>query len=614
MRTILRYYKKYIPFVCIIVAVLFGQVITELLLPTYMSDIINNGIVPGDMDHIKHVGIIMIFIAAIAGACSITGSLFASLTAAKSACRIRKDLFRKVTEFSTAEFEKFSTASLITRSTNDIQMVQQATVMCLRMMLFAPIMGIGAVFMSLKTSVSLSWTVGLALLCVCGLMVFSFVTVFPRFKVMQEKLDRINLIMKERLSGTLVVRAFRTEKQEEDRFDFANIDLTKLYIFVNKCLAFMMPTLTFIMSGVGILIVWAGAHLIDAQQLLIGDMLAYLQYAMHVIMSFMFVTMIFIMLPRAAVSAKRIAEILNTEITVKDPEDAKAELPEMSRDLVEFRDVEFKYPDSDEAALEGISFTAKPGETTAIIGGTGSGKSTLINLIPRFYDVTGGQILLDGIDLRDMQQKELRSHIGMVPQQGTLFSGTIESNLKYGDENASREDLVRACEIAQAMDFINEKSDGFDEEVAQGGTNVSGGQKQRLCIARALVKNPEVLIFDDSFSALDFATDKALRKALKENMSDKTIIVVAQRINTILEAEQILVLDEGKIVGKGSHEELLKTCDVYKEIALSQLSESELGISTEERAAEREKLAARAAERLGAKAGSPAPEGGEING
>lgn len=614
MRTILRYYKKYIPFICIIVVVLFGQVITELLLPTYMSDIINNGIVPGDMDHIKHVGIIMIFIAAIAGACSITGSLFASLTAAKSARRIRKDLFRKVTEFSTAEFEKFSTASLITRSTNDIQMVQQATVMCLRMMLFAPIMGIGAVFMSLKTSVSLSWTVGLALLCVCSLMVFSFLTVFPRFKVMQEKLDRINLIMKERLSGTLVVRAFRTEKQEEDRFDFANIDLTKLYIFVNKCLAFMMPTLTFIMSGVGILIVWAGAHLIDAQQLLIGDMLAYLQYAMHVIMSFMFVTMIFIMLPRAAVSAKRIAEILNTEITVKDSENAKADLPENSRGLVEFRDVEFKYPDSDEAALEGISFTAKPGETTAIIGGTGSGKSTLINLIPRFYDVTGGQILLDGTDLRDMQQKELRSHIGMVPQQGTLFSGTIESNLKYGDENASREDLVRACEIAQAMDFINEKADGFDEEVAQGGTNVSGGQKQRLCIARALVKNPEVLIFDDSFSALDFATDKALRKALKESMSDKTIIVVAQRINTILEAEQILVLDEGKIVGKGSHEELLKSCAVYKEIALSQLSERELGISAEERAAEREKLAARATERLGAKAGSPAPEGGEING
>ncbi|MCQ2546807.1 MAG: ABC transporter ATP-binding protein/permease [Clostridia bacterium] len=605
MKTVLRYYKKYIPFICIVVAVLFGQVITELLLPTYMSDIINNGIVAGDMDHIKHVGIIMIFIAAIAATCSITGSLFASMTAAKSARAIRKDLFRKVTAFSTAEFEKFSTASLITRSTNDIQMVQQATVMCLRMMLFAPIMGIGAVFMSLKTSVSLSWTVGLALICVCGLMVFSFITVFPKFKVMQEKLDRINLIMKERLSGTLVVRAFRTEKQEENRFDFANIDLTKLYIFVNKCLAFMMPTMTFIMSGVGILIVWAGAHLIDAQQLLIGDMLAYLQYAMHVIMSFMFVTMIFIMLPRAAVSAKRIAEVLNTETSVNDPEDAKA--AEKAAGLVEFRDVNFSYPDSDEKALQGISFTAMPGQTTAIIGGTGSGKSTLINLIPRFYDATDGQVLLGGIDVREMTQKELRSHIGLVPQQGTLFSGTIESNLKYGDENASREDLIRACEIAQAMDFINEKPKGFEEEVAQGGTNVSGGQKQRLCIARALVKKPDVLIFDDSFSALDFATDRALRKALKDSIGNSTFIIVAQRINTILDADKIIVLDDGEMVGCGTHEELIKSCDVYREIALSQLSEKELGISEEERAREREKLDAIAMRR-------PLPEGGEING
>ncbi|MDO4177114.1 MAG: ABC transporter ATP-binding protein [Bacillota bacterium] len=606
MKTILRYYKKYIPFVCIVVAVLFGQVITELLLPTYMSDIINNGIIAGDMDHIKHVGIIMIFIAAIAASCSITGSLFASMTAAKSARLIRKDLFRKVTAFSTAEFEKFSTASLITRSTNDIQMVQQATVMCLRMMLFAPIMGIGAVFMALKTSVSLSWTVGLALLCVCGLMVFSFVAVFPKFKVMQEKLDRINLIMKERLSGTLVVRAFRTEKQEEDRFDFANIDLTRLYIFVNKCLAFMMPTMTFIMSGVGILIVWVGAHLIDAQQLLIGDMLAYLQYAMHVIMSFMFVTMIFIMLPRAAVSAKRIAEVLNTETTVNDPEDAKT-VDAAAAGLVEFRDVDFSYPDSDEKALQGISFTAMPGQTTAIIGGTGSGKSTLINLIPRFYDATEGQVLLGGIDVREMTQKELRSHIGMVPQQGTLFSGTIESNLKYGDENASREDLIKACKIAQAIDFINEKPKGFEEEVAQGGTNVSGGQKQRLCIARALVKKPDVLIFDDSFSALDFATDKALRKALKENIGNSTFIIVAQRINTILDADKIIVLDDGEMVGCGRHEELLKSCDVYREIALSQLSEKELGISEEEREKEREKLNALAMRR-------PLPEGGEIDG
>ncbi|MDD4200356.1 MAG: ABC transporter ATP-binding protein [Eubacteriales bacterium] len=606
MRTILHYYKKYIPYILITMVVLFVQVIAELLLPTYMADIIDNGIVVGDMDHIKQVGIIMIIVAALAGACSITGSLLASVTAAKSARRIRKDLFRKVTEFSSAEFGKFSTASLITRSTNDIQMVQQATVMFLKMMMFAPIMGIGAVFMALRTSVSLSWTVGLALICVCGLMVFSFIAIFPRFKVMQEKLDRINLIMKERLSGTLVVRAFRTEKQEEDRFDLANLDLTKLYIFVNKCMAFMMPTLTFIMSGVGILIVWAGAQLIDAQQLLIGDMLAYLQYAMHVIMSFMFVTMIFIMLPRAAVSAKRIAEVLNTEITVKNPENAKAGTA-ARKGMVEFRDVDFKFPDSEEAVLSGISFVARPGETTAVIGGTGSGKSTLINLIPRFYDVSRGQILLDGTDIRDMEQIELRSHIGLVPQKGVLFSGTIESNIKYGDENASREDMIRACEIAQAMDFINEKPLRFDEEIAQGGSNVSGGQKQRLCIARALVKNPEVLIFDDSFSAIDFATDKALRKALKENMVDKTIIVVAQRINTILDAEQIVVLDEGKIVGSGGHKQLLESCEVYREIALSQLSEEELGISEAQHAGEQKRLDEIAMRSL-------LPRGGEING
>ena len=581
MKSVLAYYKKYIPFVLIIIVALFGQVVCELLLPNYMSDIINKGIVAGDQDQIVHTGTIMIFIAAAAAVCSITGTLFASLTAAKAVRRIRKDLFHKVTRFTAAEMDKFSTASLITRSTNDAQMVQQATIMSLRMMLFAPLMGIGAVIMALRTSTALSWTILLALACVCGLMVFSFIAVFPKFRVMQEKLDRVNLILKERLSGTLVVRAFRTEKQEEDRFDEANVELTKIYIFVNKCLAFMMPTMTFIMSGVGILIVWAGAHLIDAQQLLIGDMLAYLQYAMHVIMSFMFVTIIFVMIPRAAVSAKRIGEILDTEISITDPQEPKSPHPVPGADMgmpVEFRNVSFSYPGSDENVLEGISFTANPGETTAIIGGTGSGKSTMINLIPRFYDVKGGEILLGGVDVREMTQKELHSHIGMVPQKGTLFAGTIESNLKYGDENATREDLIKACEIAQAMEFINAKPEGFDEEVAQGGTNVSGGQKQRLCIARALVKKPDVLIFDDSFSALDFATDKALRKALKENIGGCTFIIVAQRINTIMDAQQIIVLEDGRIAGKGTHEELMSTCGIYKEIALSQLSEEELGV------------------------------------
>ena len=382
--------------------------------------------------------------------------------------------------------------------------------------------------------------------------------------------------MKERLSGTLVVRAFMTEAKEENRFDDANIDLTRLYIFVNKCLAFMMPTMTFIMSGVGILIVWVGAHHIEAGSLMIGDMLAYLQYAMHVIMSFMFVTMIFVMLPRAAVSMKRIGQVLDTKISITDPPDAKAAAcgPQFP---VEFRNVSFTYPDSEEKVLEDISFTARPGQTTAIIGGTGSGKSTVVNLITRFYDATDGQVLVGGADVKDLIQKELRSHIGLVPQKGNLFSGTIESNLRYGNENATEEELIRAAEIAQAMEFIREKPNGLQEEIAQGGTNVSGGQMQRLCIARALVKKPEILVFDDSFSALDFSTDKALRKALKETIGGCTFIIVAQRINTILDADQIIVLDDGKIAGIGTHEELLATCAIYKEIALSQLSEEELG-------------------------------------
>ena len=575
MKSVFRYYKTYIPFMCIVLAALFGQVWCELSLPRYMSDIIDNGIVAGDLAHIKTVGTIMILIALLAAACSITGSLFATLTAAKSARRIRGDIFRKVTAFSEAELDKFSTASLITRSTNDVQMVQQATTMALRMMLFAPLMGIGAVVMALRTSVSLSWTVGLALVCVLGLMIFSFAAVFPRFKVMQDKLDRINLIMKERLSGTLVVRAFRTEAKEEERFDAANIDLTKLYIFVNKCLAFMMPTMTFIMSGVGLLIIWVGAHLIETDKLLIGDMLAYLQYAMHVIMSFMFVTMIFIMLPRAAVSMKRIGQVLDTKISIADPPEAKTLQPGTSFPI-EFRDVSFSYPESEEKVLDGISFTAKAGQTTAIIGGTGSGKSTLIKLIPRFFDATEGQVLMAGVDVKDLKQTDLRSHIGLVPQKGNLFSGTIESNLRYGNENAAQEELIKAAQIAQAIDFINEKPEGFKEPIAQGGANVSGGQMQRLCIARALVKKPEVLVFDDSFSALDFSTDKALRSALKENIGGCTFIIVAQRINTILDADQIIVLDDGKIAGKGTHEELLANCKIYKEIALSQLSEEEL--------------------------------------
>ena len=574
MKTTLKYYRPYILPIVLIIAFLFGQAMCELALPGYMSDIINNGIVKQDMGYIRHTGLIMIAVAAATVVCAIIGSLLASRAAARSSRDIRRALFRKVTAFSAAELNDFSTASLITRSTNDVQMVQQATVMILRLACFAPIMGIGAVIKALNTSVSLSWTIGIALLVILGIMTVSFFLVLPKFQVLQTKLDKLNLLMKERLSGVLVIRAFNTEKSEEKRFDIANRDLTKINMFTNKAMSFMMPMLMFVMNGVSILIVWAGAHLVNDGSLMIGDMLAYLQYAMHVIMSFLFITMMFIMIPRAIVSAKRIGEVLDVEPSIEDPE--MPETVEDHRGVVEFDHVSFSYPDAEKEVLEDISFTARPGRTTAIIGGTGSGKSTLISLIPRFYDATEGSVRVDGKDVRDITQHELRDQIGYVPQKGLLFSGTIASNLQYGKEDATEAEMLEAAETAQAMDFIREKEHGLDEEVAQGGTNVSGGQKQRLSIARALVKKPKIYIFDDSFSALDFKTDKALREALKEKVGDSTIIIVAQRINTIIDADQILVLDEGRLAGKGTHDELMETCDVYREIALSQLSEEEL--------------------------------------
>lgn len=577
MKTVAKYYKKYIPIMLAVVLLVLGQAMGELALPKLMSNIINYGIVASDLSYIRREGLVMIAVAAATLVFSTTGGVFASITAARTTRDLRHDLFRHVTGFSSKELDSFSTASLITRTTNDMQMIQQATVMMLRIMLFAPIMGVGAIYMALNTSLSLSWTVVLALICVLCLMIFSFIVIFPRFRVMQEKLDKINLIIKERLSGILVIRAFTTEKHEQDRFDFANKDLTKLYIFVNKAMSFMMPTMSFIMSAVGVLIVWVGAHLIDSGSLMIGDMLAYLQYAMHVIMSFMFVTMIFVMVPRAAVSAKRVGEVLDTEFAVKDPEgNAACAETEHNCGKVEFRNVTFAYSESGEPAVKNINFTAEPGQTTAIIGGTGSGKSTLVNLAVRFYDVTDGAVLVDGTDVRDMKQEHLRNKIGLVPQKGTLFSGTIESNLRYGNEAATEEELADAAETAQAMEFINSKPNGMKEEISQGGTNVSGGQKQRLCIARALVKKPEILIFDDSFSALDFSTDLALRRALEKKAAGSTVIIVAQRINTIIGADKIVVLDEGEIAGCGTHRELMKNCEVYREIALSQLSEEEM--------------------------------------
>lgn len=575
MKEMLKYYKPYIPIILLIIAALFGQAMCELALPGYMSDIINFGIIKSDMSYIYKTGAIMLLVALAVVICTGLAGLFSARVAAKSSRDIRSTLFRRVTAFSAAELERFSTASLITRSTNDVQMVQQSTVMILRLACFAPIMGIGAVIKALRTSVPLSWTIALAVLAILLIMALAFFLVMPKFKVLQSKLDRINLIMGERLSGLLVVRAFTMEPYEEDRFDEANLELKKINIFVNRAMSFLMPALMLVMNLSSILIVWVGSKLIDAQNLLVGDMLAFMQYAMQIIISFLFITMMFIMIPRAVVSGQRIGAVLKVEPSINDALDCvEADSP---AGKIEFRDVSFAYPDAEEKTLSHISFTANPGETTAIIGGTGSGKSSLISLIPRFYDVTEGEILLDGTDIRRISQKSLRQAIGYVPQKGMLFSGTIASNLRYAKEDASSAEMQDAAEIAQAMDFIREKPEGFEEPVAQGGTTVSGGQKQRLSIARALLKNPKIYLFDDSFSALDFKTDAALRKALKEKVGNSTFIIVAQRINTIMDADKIIVLDEGQIAGIGTHSQLLKECGVYREIASSQLSEEELG-------------------------------------
>ena len=575
MKTVLKYYKRYLPAVICIGLVLFCQAMCELALPGYMSDIINNGVIKGDMGYIRSTGLLMLLVAALVMAASITANLLGARTAAGAACRLREALFKKVTSFSEAELQQFSTASLITRSTNDIQMIQQASVMLLRMAFFAPIMGIGAVIKAVNTSVPLSWTIAVSLAAVIVIMAVSFTAIFPKFKVLQEKLDKVNLIMKERLEGILVIRAFNTEKKEQSRFDDANLEVTGINRFVNKAMSFMMPALTFVMSASGVLIVWAGAHMVETGTLPIGDMLAYLQYAMHVIMSFLVITMMFMMIPRAMVSAGRVGQVLDVEPTITEP--AEPEKLEKARGQLAFRNVAFKYPDADEEVIKNIDFTAEPGRFTAIIGGTGSGKSTILKLIPRFYDVTEGEILLDGHDIRNLSLSQLRDQIGYVPQRGLLFSGTIADNMRFGKEDATDEEIGHAIAIAQAADFVEEKEDGINSEIVQGGTNVSGGQKQRLSIARALVKKPSIYLFDDSFSALDFKTDKILREALAEKVGDAAMIVVAQRINTILDADQIIVLDEGRMVGKGTHAELMRNCEVYKEIALSQLSEEELG-------------------------------------
>ncbi len=508
-------------------------------------------------------------------AASILVAFLASRVGASAGRDLRSGVFHKVVGFSNNEFNHFSTASLITRSTNDIQQIQMLIVMLLRMVLYAPILAIGGVLQVMKTNVSMSWIIGLAVIIIAFVVLLLFLVVMPKFKVLQNLVDKLNLVTREILTGLPVIRAFSTEKHEEERFDDANRTLTKTNLFVNRAMTFMMPVMMFVMNGVSVLIVWTGAHGISDGQMQVGDMMAFIQYTMQIIMGFLMLCMISIMLPRAAVAADRVEEVLKSETMIHDPKQEK-HFPEDGKGVLTFDHVSFRYPGADEDVLEDITFTAKPGETTAIIGSTGSGKSTLVNLIPRFYDVTSGDITLDGVDIREVKQHELREKLGYVPQKGVLFSGDIASNIMFGNSHGSDAEMIEAAEIAQATEFIDTKPEKYKSPISQGGSNVSGGQKQRLSIARAIAKHPQVFIFDDSFSALDYKTDVTLRRALAEKTSGSTVLIVAQRISTILHAEQIIVLDEGKVAGKGTHAELLKNCPVYREIAESQLSKKEL--------------------------------------
>ena len=528
--------------------------------------------------YVLSTGGIMLIIALLGMIASISVGFIASRVSASLGRNLRDKVFKKVTTFSNAEFNDFSTASLITRSTNDIQQVQQFTVMLLRMVFYAPILGVGGVIRALNTNTSMAWIVGVAVAGILILVVTLFSVAIPKFKMVQKLVDKVNLVMRESLNGNLVIRAFSTQKHEEEKFDKANNDLTKTNLFVSRLMTTMMPAMMLIMNGVILLIVWVGAQEINKGSIQVGDMMAFMQYAMQIIMSFLMISMVSIILPRASVSAQRIGEILDKDLTIKDMENPVA-LKKDIDGVLEFKNVSFKYPGADEYVLRYISFTAKPGQTTALIGSTGSGKSTLINLIPRFYDVTDGEILLDGTNIQNIKLHDLRENIGYVPQKGMLFTGTIESNIKYGKNyDASKDDVLNSIEISQSKEFIDSKIEGVLSEISQGGANVSGGQKQRISIARALAKKPKVFIFDDSFSALDFKTDALLRQSINEKIKNRTMLIVAQRINTIINAENIIVLDEGKIVGMGSHKDLLKNCHIYKQIALSQLSEEELAI------------------------------------
>ncbi|AEF84436.1 ABC-type multidrug/protein/lipid transport system, ATPase component [Treponema primitia ZAS-2] len=573
-----KYLKPFLLTLVIALVALFIQAMCNLNLPYLMSQIVNRGLIhrdPDSMAFIIRTGIFMLGITLLSGSASVAVGFLSTRIAAGVARNLRHDVFTKVESFSSKEFDAFSTASLITRCTNDITQVQILLGMGIRLICFAPIMGIGGVIMALRTSVSMSWMIALAVIVLLSLVMVIMSIATPKFKIIQALVDKLNRTVRETLNGLMVIRAFGTQKYEKARFDGVNTELARVNLFVNRVMIFMGPVMTMIMNGVTLLILWVGTHQVAAMSMEIGDMMAFMQYTTHIIMSFLMLSMMFMIIPRTAVSADRIAEVLDSELSIRDPEDPRS-FPGNARGQVVFDHVSFRYPGADTDALRDISFTAESGLTTAIIGSTGSGKSTVASLILRFYDVTEGAITVGGVDIRKLAQQNLRSKIGYVPQRSVLLSGTIGFNMKYGKKEAAEAEIREAAEIAQAWEFIGEKPEQFEAALAQGGANVSGGQKQRLSIARALVKEPEILIFDDSFSALDFKTDAQLRRALREKRQGVTRIVIAQRVGTIMQAEQILVMDKGQIIGRGTHRELLKSCPAYYEIASSQLAMEEL--------------------------------------